>query len=93
MSSFEINKIVGAILTVALVVMVVGIIGDALVTPSEKKDAVVVATAPVVIAKKEKKNQEKGLRIESSLLQLKLHKLSLPFLAQTEVEHLYYYQF
>ena len=50
MSSFEINKIVGAILTVALVVMVVGIIGDALVNPSDKKDAVVVATAPVVLA-------------------------------------------
>ncbi len=30
MSSFEINKIAGAILTVALVVMVIGIIGDAL---------------------------------------------------------------
>ena len=58
MSSFEINKIVGAILAVALVVMVVGIIGDALVNPSDKKDAVVVATAPVVIAKKEKKKLE-----------------------------------
>ena len=58
MSSFEINKIVGAILTVALVVMVVGIIGDALVNPSDKKAAVVVASAPVVIAKKEQKKLE-----------------------------------
>ena len=58
MSSFEINKIVGAVLTVALVVMVVGIIGDALVKPSDKKNAIVVATAPVAIAKKEEKKLE-----------------------------------
>lgn len=58
MSSFEINKIVGAVLAVALVVMVVGIIGDALVNPSDDKDPVVVATAPAAIAKKEEKKLE-----------------------------------
>jgi len=35
MSAFEINKIVGAILSAALVAMVIGIIGDALVSPKK----------------------------------------------------------
>ena len=55
MSSFEIIKFVGAVLTVALVAMVIGKIGDVLVNPNDRKDAVVVATAPVVVAKKEEK--------------------------------------
>lgn len=39
MSSFEINKIVGAILTVALVAMVISFVGNALVKPSANKVA------------------------------------------------------
>ena len=54
MSSFEINKIAGAILTVALVVMVIGIIGDALVKPKDHKSSVVVADAPAPLKKEEK---------------------------------------
>lgn len=43
MSSFEINKIVGAVLTAMLVAMVVGKVGDAIVQPREHT-AVAVAT-------------------------------------------------
>jgi len=55
MSSFEINKLVGAVLAVALVVVVIGMIGDVLVKPKNHDDATIVAAAPVVVAKKEKK--------------------------------------
>ena len=55
MSSFELNKIAGAVLTVALVAMVIGIIGDALVKPKEHKGTTVVTAAPAVIKKEEKK--------------------------------------
>ena len=41
MSAFEINKIVGAILSAALVVMVIGIIGDTLVSPKQRHAAAV----------------------------------------------------
>ena len=55
MSSFEINKIVGAVLAVALVVMVIGMIGDVLVKPKDHDGTAIVSAAPVVVAKKEEK--------------------------------------
>lgn len=58
MSSFEINKIVGAILVVALVVMVIGILGDALVKPKDNKGAIIVAAVPAASVKKEVKKLE-----------------------------------
>lgn len=45
MSSFEINKIVGAVLMVALVVMVIGMVGDRLVQPRDHQ-AELIAAAP-----------------------------------------------
>ena len=55
MSSFEINKIVGAVLAVALVVVVIGMIGDVLVKPKDHDGTAIVSAAPVVVAKKEEK--------------------------------------
>ena len=46
MSGFELNKIMGAILSAALLVMVIGIIGDVLVKPKQHTSSVVVADAP-----------------------------------------------
>ena len=45
MSGLELNKIAGAILTTALVAMVIGIIGDALVYPRKHKSAEIVIAA------------------------------------------------
>lgn len=56
MSSFELNKIVGAILVVGLLVMVIGFVGDALVKPGEYQAAAVkvrVAAAPAAEKKPE----------------------------------------
>lgn len=66
MSSFEINKIAGAILTVALVAMVIGIIGDALVKPKDHKNTVVVADAPAPVKKEEKKLEPIGPLLASA---------------------------
>ena len=66
MSSFEINKIAGAILTVALVAMVIGIIGDALVKPKDHKSSVVVADAPAPVKKEEKKLEPIGPLLASA---------------------------
>ena len=54
MSGIEINKIAGAILTAALLVMVIGIIGDALVHPGKHEPAEikVAAQAPAAAPKK-----------------------------------------
>ena len=54
MSSFELNKIIGAILSVALVTMVISFIGDALVQPSKERPAEIeIAEAAVPTQKKE----------------------------------------
>jgi cytochrome c len=66
MSSFEINKIAGAILTVALVAMVIGIIGDALVKPKDHKSSIVVADAPAPVKKEEKKLEPIGPLLASA---------------------------
>ena len=66
MSSFEINKIAGAILTVALVVMVIGIIGNALVKTKDHKSSVVVADAPAPVKKEEKKLEPVGPLLASA---------------------------
>lgn len=49
MSSFEINKIVGAVLLVALVVVVIGMIGDRLVQPRDH-EAELIAAGPAPAA-------------------------------------------
>ncbi len=57
MSGIEINKIVGAILSAALVITVINFIGDALVSPKQQTAAaVIVASAPAAatMAKPEK---------------------------------------
>ncbi|MBS40534.1 MAG: cytochrome c family protein [Rhodospirillales bacterium] len=55
MSSFEINKIVGAVLAVALVVVVIGMIGDVLVKPKDHAGATIVTATPTLITKKVEK--------------------------------------
>ena len=55
MSGFELNKIMGAILSAALLVMVIGIIGDVLVHPKQHTSSVVVADAPAPAPQKEEK--------------------------------------
>lgn len=52
MSSFEINKIVGAILVVGLFVMVIGFVGDALVKPGEYQATAVKVRAAAPAAEK-----------------------------------------
>ena len=54
MSGFELNKIMGAILSAALLVMVIGIIGDVLVKPKQHTSSVVVADAPSAAQEEEK---------------------------------------
>ena len=56
MSSFEINKIVGAVLAVVLVVVVIGMIGDVLVKPKDHAGATIVTETPTLITKKVEKN-------------------------------------
>lgn len=58
MSSFELNKIVGAILSVALVAMVIGFIGDALVNPGKHQSAQLKIAKAVTIEPKEEEKLE-----------------------------------
>lgn len=57
MSGFELNKIMGAILSAALLVMVIGIIGDVLVKPKQHTSSVVVADAPAATTAPEKEEK------------------------------------
>jgi len=57
MSGFELNKIMGAILSAALLLMVIGIIGDVLVQPKKHTSSMVVADAPATAPAPEKEEK------------------------------------
>ena len=67
MSGLEFNKIAGAILSAALVVMVIGFVGDALVHPKKQKAATMTfaETAPAA-PKPEEKVEPIAVRLASA---------------------------